>query len=106
MAEQWYRYEDYRSEIRPYIRLRTFPVVKTTPKGVWLSLGFAGRKFVLADARKRFACPTEEEAMQSFIARKRTQKRILEGQLKHVSQALAMGEAGEIDTSTVLWSSF
>jgi len=77
-AEKWYRYEGIRScytneydEVfmtRPAVKLVEMEVVSHTPKGVWLKL-----YPVLKSARKRFACPTIEEAKESFIARKRKQ---------------------------------
>lgn len=67
--------EEYGST-RPRLEAQWFEVVKTTPKGVWI----AGR-FCLRDARKRFACPTLHEAIESFVARKDRQIRILSNQL-------------------------
>ena len=40
-------------------------VASHTPKGVWLTL-YGGRRFVLLGATKRFACPTLDEAAESF----------------------------------------
>ncbi|WKV16928.1 hypothetical protein [Microcystis phage MJing1] len=54
------------------ISLHTLPVAKVTPKGWRLECG----RFVLRDARKRFACPTVDEAFVSFVARKDRQARI------------------------------
>lgn len=74
-----------------------YQVAKTTPKGVWLNLGFTidwgtqpkeeriklrngDYRFVLLDARKQFACPTIHEALESFIARKNRHLDVLEAQ--------------------------
>lgn len=91
----WYRYEgvayaapldEYEMPIgsgRKAIRLDAYRVAKETPKGVQLDMGFFGGdakrgwKFVLLHSRKRFACPTKEEALESFIARKKRQHGIL-----------------------------
>lgn len=95
--DTWYRYEDVRyspssdeydfpiAPPRTDVVLRKFSVIKVTPKGVWLN----GR-FVLRDARKRYACPTEDEARVSFLARKTKQLRILRKQVEHVEQAIAL----------------
>ena len=48
-----------------------FQVLRRTERGVWLVTGEFGRpRFVLDRAIKRFACPTIEEALESFRARK------------------------------------
>lgn len=90
--EIWYRYdyERYSPGVNDYgdplpgvviqLRVKTFFVQRRTPKGVWLcqfwgpeasaeSLHTAPR-FVLLSARRRFACPSLEEAKTSFIVRK------------------------------------
>lgn len=66
----------------PLLEARWFEVIKTTPKGVWI----AGR-FCLRDARKRFACPTLHEAIESFVARKDRQIKILSNQLASAQKA-------------------
>jgi hypothetical protein len=100
VGDTWYRYEDLRhadvnefDDIGPtYVKLhvRTYKVSKVTPKGVWLSYFHIGGicRFVLLEARKRFAHPTKEDALESFKARKAKQIRILEKQLEHVRSAV------------------
>ncbi len=111
----WYRYEDrlvhsgfyyddgYTAEYglgtaRVEVVLRTFFVVKRTPKGVWLDVfkrneddahNIDGARFVLLKSHKRYACATIEEARESFIARKRKQIVIHMGVLDRAKQALA-----------------
>ena len=101
-----YRYEDhiYSGGIdeadRPIpgkteVVLREFSVVRWTPKGVWIrtpDLPPDNEKFVLLTARKKFACPTKEEALQSFIERKKSQVRILTKQLEKAKIAQHKGE--------------
>jgi|ERR1700739_1756224 len=70
------------------VTLRKFEVLKTTPKGVWLKQFMEDKKFVLRDARKRFACPTVAEAFESFRARKARQKRIYKARIADVEDAL------------------
>ena len=72
-----------RVEVHP----ESFLIVKRTPKGAWVNTYF-GRKFVNLGARKRWACPTREEAMESFIARKERQLSILKAQARNVEAAL------------------
>ena len=117
-AEYFYRYEDvvYSLGVDEFddpipggwvrVELREYRVLRRTPKGVriedWgiprvrrLSDGsekLVYGKFVLLDARKRFACPTKEEALDSFKARKKKQIRILKEQLKRAEDALSFAD--------------
>jgi len=88
--ESTYGAEDYGCASRLDVYLRWYEVTKKTPKGCWVAVGWAGghRKFVLNDARKRFAYPTEELARESFIARKEWQIRRLKFDLEHAEAAL------------------
>lgn len=69
--------------------VQTFPVLKKTPKGVWLDYCGA-KKFVLKKSFKRFACSTLREARKSFEARKRKQIKILSKQLRDAERALSL----------------
>lgn len=96
----WYRYEDVQWA-PPFdenenamgsgslsVELRSFTVAKTTSKGVWLHQYGGSDRFVRREARKRFACPTQQEALESFIARKERQQSILTAQLNRATSAL------------------
>ncbi len=111
MAEIWYRLEvvvySYVDEWenaysgRPKAEWQQYEVIKTTPKGVWLKKGWWGQKrFVLRDAKKRFACPTKAEAKESFISRKKRQISILTTQLNSAKEALACGSV--VSTSEII----
>lgn len=96
---KWYRYEDTLSgdDWGTYVNvhLRQLEVVRETPKGVWVRLydsDMAPQRFVLRESRKRYACPTKEEAMESFLARKRKQMKILKAKLAHVEEAIQIAE--------------
>lgn len=98
---EWFRFEDGKTAPsldeweRPcgdgesYVHMHSFRVIKETPCGVWLD-SFGGRRFVLRDARKRFACPTKEDALASFRARKEKQLRILKKRIRHVERCLTL----------------
>jgi hypothetical protein len=79
----------------------TFPVLKETAAGVWLDV-YGQRRFVRADAMKRFACPTEQEALESYHARKRRQVRILRAQLASAEAALSLTKDGETAPTSLL----
>lgn len=106
VGDTWYRYEDrtYAAPLDEYenpvgqprteLVLYDLTVLRVTPKGVWLSLWpGATPRFVLDSARKRYAAPTKELALEGYLARKRSHVRILEAQLRRAQNALALGEA-------------
>lgn len=69
------------------VRLATHKVIRRTLKGAWIN--YEGEaKFILNDAAKRFAYPTQAEAKKSFLRRKRRQLAILKDQLRYVEQAV------------------
>ena len=90
-----YRYEDCLiSYSGVYVVLREIPIVKFTPKGFWIyGIGYhrLGR-FVPTNTRKKFACLTKEDAKISFIARKKSQIRIVSQQLDRAKTALYLIE--------------
>ena len=107
MSAVWYRVEDYRvgppldEWERPIgrgtarVHMRQLPLVKETAKGVWLD-DYGQRRFVRAVAKKQYACPSKEEALASFRARKERQLSILRAQIAHVETALRRAAAGEV----------
>lgn len=88
-AALWDDYEFIRNPSTTRIGLREYHVIRTTPKGAWIDCN-GGTKFVNLNARKKFACRTKEDAIESFIARKTKQKRILTEQLRHTDEALRL----------------
>lgn len=103
MSEVWYRYTDsivssfdaeYEYVVARSVRLslNEYRVIKHTPKGVWLDVGIGDRRLVLRNSRKRFACPTKKEALESFIARKECQIKIFEHRLQTARTALAQAQ--------------
>jgi hypothetical protein len=94
VERMYYRYQETRYSGGTLMLLKSsFPVIKETPTGVWVSV-FGQRRFVKTDAKKRFACPTESEALESFHARKRRQIKILRAQLAAAEAALQLKEDG------------
>jgi hypothetical protein len=89
---KFYRYDESVFDERPKIIESTFSLVKETPCGYWIkkdnenwrelfSTFSSKQRWVSKTARKRFAYPTKEQALLSFIARKRRQIAITEWQL-------------------------
>lgn len=103
-ADLWYRYEDvhWASPVDEWgyscglgqitIELRSYEVLRRTAKGVWIRLYNGDARFVLSDARKKFACPTKEAAKQSFLARKKRQLSIYKARAEEVQRVLALAE--------------
>lgn len=75
----------------PRLELTWWRVAKRTRCGARLDTG----RFVYLDdsiTRRRWASPTPEEAIASFIARRKRQIMLLKGQLAYARQELALAE--------------
>jgi len=94
-VREYFRWEDRATTSGVRIYLLKFPVLRQTPKGVWLDLGFGLKRFVLTEAKRQYACPTLEAARESFRARKRRQIKIYETRLQQARAALASSLAME-----------
>jgi hypothetical protein len=90
IPEYLYRFEDYENTLGVHVRKREFKVIKETPCGYWIKLfySFNDKKWVSKVAKKRYAYPSEQEAMINFKARKRRQIEILSAQLRTAKSAL------------------
>jgi len=91
---KFYRYEEINyHQIGIRIFFTEFDLLNETPKGYWIYKNFTDdKRWVSKTAKKRFAYPTMEEALSSFIARKTRQIQILEGQLTNAKSALMQGK--------------
>jgi hypothetical protein len=96
----FYRFEDHMRSggcdeyDNPYpsvlqVYLHSYRVLKYTPKGAWIAT-LMGKRFVLLTARKRWACPTIDEARDSFNARKNKQIQIYSGRVVRAQRAIVM----------------
>ena len=104
ITEFFYRVEESRwTEENGHkdIQIRAFPVVKTTPHGVWLNLGKwdvepfgKNRKFVLRKNGK-YAQPTPELAMKMFQHRKMVHIRMMKFRLDVIERVYARAKNGE-----------
>lgn len=106
MTEFFYRVEESRwTEENGHkdIQIRAFPVIKTTPKGVWLNLGkwnvapedVTHSKFVLR-ANGKYAQTTIESAIKSFIQRKRIHIRMMKWRLDVIERVYDRAKNGEM----------
>lgn len=85
----------------PRVYLHTYNLHKETPKGYWIGFGHycpdrlrGNSIWVSKTARKRYAYPTKEEALLSFIRRKEKQVKILKYQAW--SAEIALNEAKKL----------
>ena len=104
-AITFYRYDSIYYESGPVLHLTKYHSVKETPKGYWVVSeyivgnydNYKGlQKWTSKTGRKRFAYPTEQEALYSFIRRKQLQVKILNTQLKNSS--ILLGKANRLYT--------
>ena len=114
--ENYYRYEDRLTSGSEMvvIDLLRFVVVKRNPKGAWISrcwgpqdvLHFTSseKRFVLDGARKRYAFPTEAEALNSFVIRKSRQIWHLEAQLRVAKAAKREAEKPDFKPGKAFFS--
>lgn len=81
----WYRYTSRSG----FISLDAYPVLRETAKGVWLwDRDEVRQRFVLREGKKQWACPTVNDALASFLARKRRQLSLLRSQYFLVSDVV------------------
>lgn len=91
----WYRYDTrWTGEVLDTcLWLQQFEVIKETPKGAWLDV-YGEKRFINREWRKRYACPTADEAMTGYIKRKEAEIRILKRRLAASNAGLALAQAG------------
>lgn len=101
---EFYRYEDMRTWGETLVYERVFYLVSETPKGYWIHSRPNFKKgdlyfyphdkpyWVSKTARKRFAYPTREQALQGYLARKQRQIVILEDKLEIAKEAIIIAE--------------
>ncbi len=64
------------------VELIEIPVVSRTPKGEWLQVNRRMRKWQNRDWIKRYAHETKEEALDAFMARRRAQMSLIDGNMR------------------------
>lgn len=104
VGDTWYRLEDhlYSAGVDEFdnplgppqlqVNINKFTVAKVTPKGVWLDRGWMGKRFVLSGTRRKYACPTLELALESFLARKQRQARIYQARADSAREAMEIAK--------------
>jgi hypothetical protein len=105
-AVQYVEHDDY-GELcsakypNPEVVLSIYSLFKETPKGYWIGYGELQRlhsasRWVSKTARKRFAYPTKEEALESFIKRNEKRIKILKHLIEHCEIAVMKGKKMKI----------
>lgn len=99
-----YRYETSGSHTsRVSLFCDHFQTIKETPKGWWIEYwGDKGqtRKWVAKTGKKRFAYPTKELALESFVARKQHMIAKLEYSLGMTKTALMLAKQIQVGEKT------
>lgn len=106
MPEVLYRYEDKLRSVGGFdvhgdyehayydvdLIFREYLIEKHTKCGVWINMPFYPykKRFINLTAKKKFACLTKQEALESFIKRKIRQIKILKQQLSGAEKAYRM----------------
>ena len=75
------------------LTLMTFNLHRETPKGYWIGYGHpdgfnSPSKWVSKTARKRYAYPTKEQALENYVKRTERRVKILKAQLHRVEIGL------------------
>lgn len=95
--EYLYRYDTANYSTGITVSLHRYRIVKRTPKGFWISdysFSFPQKdRWVSATGKKRYAYPTQDEALESFMYRKLRYMRILEGRLRNAKISFEAGAA-------------
>lgn len=89
---------------RKELHIQSYPVLRTTPKGVVIELSPDEPRLVLHQSRNQYASPTKEQALKNFIARKKRQIYILSGQLEAAKVFKTLAEAKLTKTVTEMGS--
>lgn len=90
-VSDWDMWEEVSRNHRTELRLEEYNIIKKTPKGVWIEYKYY-KKFVLLETNmKKFAHPTKEAAIKSFIRRKCRQLEIISAQEKRAKDAISLG---------------
>ena len=106
--EVWYRISDHLESVADEfgdhaytnvaVALHKYAVFRHTPCGVQLDV-WGRARFVNRTARRRFACPTLAEALESFLARKNKERIHLLRRVSQVEEAMRQAY-----TSMELWT--
>jgi len=92
---KFYRFEMFGySEIASRLELRTYDLIRETPKGYWIGTKNyrLTERWVSKTSKKRFAYPTEQEALVNYIKRTKRRIKILEYQLEDARYGLELAE--------------
>lgn len=69
-----------------------YPVLNYTPKGTWIDTGLGKKRFVRRESRKKFACSTIAEAVESLQRRRERQITVLAARLRRAHEELALAK--------------
>jgi hypothetical protein len=85
-VDQWGEYVSTGSKVRVHIYELT--IMHRTPKGIVIRDKTGNRRFICDSWYKRYACATKEQALESFIARKKKQHSIYKKKAHNAEKAI------------------
>lgn len=91
------------SHPNPTLECREYVLIKETPKGYWVGFcpykpqydnwKYIWKKWIPKKAKKRFAYPTKEEALNNYILRTERRINILNKQIEFCMSALSIAKS-------------
>jgi hypothetical protein len=85
--------------------IAAYEIVRKTAKGCWISTGYQTEKFILDGARRRWAYPTKELALDSYRIRKERQIRHCNDMVQAANEGLTTMGFKAIDPKSRFWKS-
>jgi hypothetical protein len=113
---KFYRYESRRYSVticpdreifgtsKAELQLIEFKLHSETPKGHWIGIWGGKDTWVSKTSKKRYAHPSKDEALQSYVARKKAFVRHSKNRLRRAEEDLALVEKDLDITNTALCS--
>jgi len=75
------------------LTLQEYEILRETPKGVWINIGWNREKWVSNYANKRFAQPSKREALKHYIRRKIYRNHCIELEMDRNNDTLITAKA-------------
>lgn len=98
MNRLYYRYYDRNYSDGGIISVTEYSVIRETEKSVWLNV-YGEEKILRKNARRSFAYPTKELALNSYRRRKECQVKRLTEQLRHAKECEQIVSAPDFEAS-------
>jgi hypothetical protein len=96
---KFYRFHEHNYGDCVRVEKYEFELIRETPKGYWICPSSHywdefDKKWISKTSIKRYAYPTEEQALENFIKRKERQKAFLQAKIDDINDALELANGG------------